>query len=134
MHSGPLIPANGHLVREVQPVYPIELNRQMGSGMYPSFPTQDSVLREYLRILIKRKWVVLASVAAIFTVIAIATLRSTPIYDASGSIAINKLDPAMMSFKDASGNGGVDYYDPTDLDTEVRIKIGGIVVVDSSIS
>src|SRR5438477_2077088 len=121
MHSGPLIPANGHLVREVQPVYPIELNRQMGSGMYPSFPTQDSVLREYLRILIKRKWVVLASVAAIFTVIAIATLRSTPIYDASGSIAINKLDPAMMSFKDASGNGGVDYYDPTDLDTEVRI-------------
>jgi len=121
MHSGPLIPANGHLVREVQPVYPIELNRQMGSGMYPSFPTQDSVLREYLRILIKRKWVVLASVAAIFTVIGIATLRSTPIYDASGSIAINKLDPAMMSFKDASGNGGVDYYDPTDLDTEVRI-------------
>ena len=121
MHSGPLIPANGHLVREVQPVYPIELNRQMGSGMYPSFPSQDSVLREYLRILIKRKWVVLASVAAIFTVIAVATLRSTPIYDASGSIAINKLDPAMMSFKDASGNGGVDYYDPTDLDTEVRI-------------
>src|SRR5205814_1010804 len=89
--------------------------------MYPSFVAQDSVLREYLRILIKRKWVVLASVAAIFTVIAIATLRSTPIYDASGSIAINKLDPAMMSFKDASGNGGVDYYDPTDLDTEVRI-------------
>jgi exopolysaccharide transport family protein len=121
MHSGPLIPANGHLVREVQPAYPIELNRQVGSGMYPSFATQDSVLREYLRILIKRKWVVLASVAAIFTVIAIATLRSTPIYDASGSIAINKLDPAMMSFKDASGNGGVDYYDPTDLDTEVRI-------------
>ena len=33
MHSGPLIPANGHLVREVQPVYPIELNRQMGSGI-----------------------------------------------------------------------------------------------------
>jgi polysaccharide biosynthesis transport protein len=121
MHSGPLIPANGHLVREVQPAYPIELTRQVGSGMYPSFATQDSVLREYLRILIKRKWVVLASVAAIFTVIAIATLRSTPIYDASGSIAINKLDPAMMSFKDASGNGGVDYYDPTDLDTEVRI-------------
>jgi polysaccharide biosynthesis transport protein len=121
MHSGPLIPANGQLVREVQPAYPIELNRQVGSGMYPSFATQDSVLREYLRILIKRKWVVLASVAAIFTLIAIATLRSTPIYDASGSIAINKLDPAMMSFKDASGNGGVDYYDPTDLDTEVRI-------------
>src|SRR6478609_5610016 len=121
MHSGPLIPANGPLVREVQPAYPIEFNRQVGTGVYPSFPTQDSVLREYLRILIKRKWVIIASVAAIFTVVAIATLRSTPIYDASGSIAINKLDPAMINFKDSAGNGGVDYYDPTDLDTEVRI-------------
>jgi exopolysaccharide transport family protein len=129
MHSGPLIPANGHLVREVQPAYPIELNRQVGTGMYPSFPTQDSVLREYFRILIKRKWVVLTSVAAVFTVIAIATLRSTPIYDAAGSIAINKLDPAMMSFKDASGNGGVDYYDPTDLDTEVRILRSDLLAI-----
>jgi succinoglycan biosynthesis transport protein ExoP len=121
MHSGPLIPASGPIVREVPPAYPIELNRQLGTSAYPSFPAQDSVLREYLRTLIKRKWVILTSVVAIFTVVAIATLRSTPIYDASGSIAINKLDPAMINFKDSAGNGGVDYYDPTDLDTEVRI-------------
>jgi len=121
MHSGPLIPANGPIVREVQTAYPIELNRQMGTSVYPPFPGHDSVLREYLRILMKRKWVIVASVVAIFTVVAIATLRSTPIYDASGTIAINKLDPAVMNFKDSAGNGGVDYYDPTDLDTEVRI-------------
>lgn len=121
MHSGPLIPTGGPIAREVQPVYPIEFNRQMGTNGYPTVPAQDSVLREYLRILIKRKWVVLTSVAAIFTVVAIATLRSTPIYDASGSIAINKLDPAVINFKNSAGNGGVDYYDPTDLDTEVRI-------------
>jgi succinoglycan biosynthesis transport protein ExoP len=120
MGAGPLIPANGQILREVQPAFPMELNRHLGPGIYPSLPAQDSILREYLRVLIKRKWVVIASVALIFTVVAIATLRSTPIYDAVGSIAINKMDPALLNLKDSS-NASVDYYDPTDLDTEVRI-------------
>lgn len=118
MDSGPLIPANGQALRETQSVYPIELNRP--PQIYPALPVQDSVLREYLRVLIKRKWVVLSSVALIFSVVAIATLRSTPIYEASGSIAINKVDPEIMNFKDSPG-GGSDYYDPADLDTEVSI-------------
>lgn len=118
MDSGPLIPANGQALRETQSVYPIELNRP--PQIYPALPVQDSVLREYLRVLIKRKWVVLSSVALIFSVVTIATLRSTPIYEASGSIAINKVDPEIMNFKDSPG-GGSDYYDPADLDTEVSI-------------
>ena len=56
----------------------------------------------------------------IFGIVLIATLRTTPIYEAVGSIAINKMDPVMFNFKD-SASGGFDYYDPTDLDTEVRI-------------
>jgi exopolysaccharide transport family protein len=92
-----------------------------GGGLYPSPPVQqDSVLREYLRVLIKRKWIVLASLAIIFSVVAIATLRATRIYEASGSIAINKQDSTMLNFKD-SANGPSDYYDPADLDTEVSI-------------
>ena len=119
MDSGPLIPDNGQGLRETQSVYPIELNRP--PHIYPALPVQDSVLREYLRILIKRKWVVLGSVALIFAVVAIATLRSTPIYEASGSIAINKMDPEIMNFKDSPSGGGDYYYDPADLDTEVSI-------------
>jgi exopolysaccharide transport family protein len=118
MDSGPLIPANAQALREIQPTYPIELNRQ--PGIYPPLPTQDSVLREYLRVLIKRKWVVVSSLGLIFAVVAIATLRSTPVYDAVGSIAINKTEPSLLNFKE-SGGGGAEYYDPTDLDTEVRI-------------
>ncbi|MBZ5705055.1 MAG: polysaccharide biosynthesis tyrosine autokinase [Acidobacteriia bacterium] len=118
MDSGPLIPANGQALREVQSAYPIEFNRP--PHIYPALPVQDSVLREYLRVLIKRKWVVVSSLALIFSVVAIATLRSTRIYEASGSIAINKVDPEIMNFKD-SPNGGGDYYDPTDLDTEASI-------------
>ena len=47
-------------------------------------------------------------------------MRATRIYDASGSIAINKTDPMMLNFKD-SGNSGMGYADTTDIDTEVRI-------------
>jgi polysaccharide biosynthesis transport protein len=56
----------------------------------------------------------------IFGASLIATLRTTPIYDATGSIAINKPDPILQGLRDAT-NSGADYYDPTDLDTEVRI-------------
>jgi succinoglycan biosynthesis transport protein ExoP len=120
MDSGPLIPVNGQILREVQTDLPIEMSRQVGSTTYSGLPVQDSVLREYLRVLIKRKWLVFSCLAIIFGVVALATMRSTRIYDTTGSIAINKTDPTMMSIKD-SANGGTDYYDPTDLDTEVRI-------------
>jgi exopolysaccharide transport family protein len=122
MDSGSLIPANGQGLREVQPAIPLELNRQSLSYLsaLSALPAQDSVLREYFRVLIKRKWLVLSTVAVIFGVVTIATLRKTPIYDASGSIAINKTDPTLLNLKETS-NGGEDYYDPADLDTEARI-------------
>jgi capsular exopolysaccharide synthesis family protein len=87
---------------------------------HPSIATHDSILRDYLRVLIKRKWIVLGSMGIIFGASLIATLRTTPIYDAVGSIAINKPDPMLQSLRDGA-SAGVDYYDPTDLDTEVRI-------------
>ena len=120
MDSGPLIPVNGQVLREVQTDLPIAMNRQLGLSTYAGLPVQDSALREYVRVLIKRKWLVCSCLAIILGVVALATLRSTPIYDAAGSIAINKGDPTILNFKD-SNNNGPDYYDPTDLDTEVRI-------------
>jgi succinoglycan biosynthesis transport protein ExoP len=121
MDSGPLIPVNGQVLREVQADHPIELNRQLGPSAYLTLPGQDSALREYLRVLIKRKWLVFSCLAIIFGVVALATMRSTRIYDAVGSIAINKTDPAILNLKESGNGGASDYYDPTDLDTEVRI-------------
>ena len=121
MDSGPLIPVNGQILREVQVDHPFELNRQMGLSSYSPLPSQESALREYLRVLIKRKWLVFSCLAIIFGVVALATMRSTPIYDAAGSIAINKTDPAILNLKESANGGGAEYYDPTDLDTEVRI-------------
>ncbi len=119
MDSGPLVPLNGQILRDLQPSLPIEFNRSSLSATYPGAPNEDSLLREYVRVLIKSKWVVIASVVLVVGVVTISTLRSTPIYEAVGSIAINKMDPVTLNLKDASSS--VDYYDPTDLDTEVRI-------------
>ena len=104
-------------LREVAPA-PVQVNRNLILA-HSTLSAQDSILRDYLRVLIKRIWVVLGTLFVIFGATLIATLRSTPIYDAKGSIAINKPDPMLTSLRD--GNNAVDYYDPTDLDTEVRI-------------
>jgi succinoglycan biosynthesis transport protein ExoP len=119
MDAGPLVPLNSQILRERQPPFPIEFDRDPVPAAYPGAATQDSVLREYVRIFIKRKWVLIATVALVVSVVTISTLRTTPIYEAVGSIAINKMDPVTFNLKDSSS--AVDYYDPADLDTEVRI-------------
>src|SRR5678815_1815766 len=117
MDSGHLVKPGSSSIREVVPGVPLELN----SPHLPTWlPPQESALREYLRVLIKRKWTVIGCLVAIFSVVTIATLKMTPIYRASGSIVINKPDYNLVNFKD-SGNMGSEYYDPTDLDTEVNI-------------
>jgi exopolysaccharide transport family protein len=120
MDSGPLIPTSGQILREVQPISAAEFQRQLAPHVYSPLPGQESVLREYFRTLVKRRWVIVASVALIFGVVFIATLRATRIYDASGSIAINKPDPMTFNFKDSAGTGMGD-YDSSDIETEVRI-------------
>lgn len=124
MSLGPLVPRNndprnGDGLRELQPGEPAEFLRPINSALYNVLPAQESTLREYMRVLIKRKWMVIAVVAGIFMVVAIASLRQTPIYEATGQIVVNKADSNLISFKDSMPV--VDYYDQSDLDTEVRI-------------
>ncbi len=118
MDSGSLVPANSHNIREFRSDFAAELNRPMVPVIH-ALP-QESMLRDYFRILRKRLWVVVTCVAVIVGSIAIATLRSTRIYEAVGSIAINKMDPMVFNFKDEQSSG-MGYDDPTDLDTEVRV-------------
>jgi len=121
MDSGTTVPADNPIIRELPTAYPLDFARQISSGIYPTLPPQDSALREYLRVLIKRKFTVLFCLVGIFALVAVATLKTTPIYEAGGRIAVNKVDSGLVNFKDSGGGLAVDYYDPTDLDTEVRI-------------
>ncbi len=128
MSLGPLVPRSNDPrsdvprndgSRELQPAEPAEFLRPIHSALYNVLPSQESTLREYMRVLIKRKWMVIAVVVGIFMAVAIASLRQTPVYEAVGRIAVNKADPNLITFKDSGPV--VDYYDQADLDTEVRI-------------
>jgi len=118
MSFGPLVPRNDGF-REMQPADAPEFIKPVGPGLYTVLPAHESVLREYLRVLIKRKWIVLACIFGIFAAVAITSLRQTPVYEAVGRIAVNKADANLITFKDSMPV--MDYYDPADLDTEVRI-------------
>ena len=119
MDSGPLVQASNAIVREIQPASGLEFSVPLGPRVYPEIPSNDSAIGDYLRVLVKRKWIVLSCLVTIFTVVAIASLKMTPVYDASGSIAINKPD-STLNFKDAA-TFSLDYYDPTEIETEVKI-------------
>jgi succinoglycan biosynthesis transport protein ExoP len=119
MDSGPLVQANNPSVREMQPAG-ADFGRSISPRVYPELLSQESALGEYIRVLLKRKWTVLACLITIFSVVAIASLKMTPIYEASGSIEINKPDSGLVNFSN-SPTFNVDYYDPTELETEVMI-------------
>ncbi|MFZ0309714.1 MAG: polysaccharide biosynthesis tyrosine autokinase [Candidatus Sulfotelmatobacter sp.] len=118
MDSGPLVQANTPTLREMPPS--ADLGRNIGPRVYPELLSQESALGEYIRILMKRKWTVLACLLAIFSIVAIASLKMTPVYEASGSIEINKPDSGLVNFSN-SPTFNVDYYDPSELETEVMI-------------
>jgi polysaccharide biosynthesis transport protein len=118
MALGPLVPHNEGF-REIQPAEPTELIKPVGPGLYTVLPSQESPLREYLRVLLKRKVIIISCVVGIFAAVAIASLRQTPVYEAVGRIAVNKADSNLITFKDSVPV--MDYYDPTDIDTETRI-------------
>lgn len=117
MDPGPLVQANQNF-REMPAT--AEFGRNLGPRAYPELQPQESALGEYVRVLIKRKWTVLACLLSIFALVAIASLKMTPIYEASGSIEINKPDSGLVNFSN-SPSFNVDTYDPTELETEVLI-------------
>ena len=119
MDSGPLVQANNPTLRELHPAA-VDFGRPIGPRVYPEVISQDSSLGEYIRILMKRKWTVLACLFTIFSVVAIASLKMTPVYEASGSIEINKADSNLVNFNNST-TFNVDYYDPSELETEVMI-------------
>src|SRR6202051_3970003 len=120
MSLGPLVPRND-VPRDSDgiPLASAEFLRPIASARYSALPSQDSTLREYIRVLIKRKWMVISVIAGIFMAVAVASLRQTPVYEAVGQIVVNKADSNLITFKDSMPV--VDYYDQSDLDTEVRI-------------
>jgi len=97
-------------------------SRQLATPYYDGPPIQtlwpEHPLREYCRILFKRRWTVLTIVLVLTTLVTIATFRMTPIYSATAKVEIAPEQPDMQSL-----NEMFRYY-PTDeyfLRTQIKV-------------
>src|SRR6266571_431572 len=119
MDFGPLVPASNPALREVLPTQNLDMGRPLGPRLYTDLPPQESPVGESLRILRKRKWVILGCLGLIFSVIAIASMKMPKVYEANGTIEINKPDPS-LNFQNST-TFSLDYFDPTELETDMKI-------------
>ncbi|MEW6584865.1 MAG: polysaccharide biosynthesis tyrosine autokinase [Nitrospirota bacterium] len=57
-------------------------------------------LRDYLNVILRRKWIVIAFLVAVVTTVTIGTFLKTPMYKSTITIRIDKENPNILSFKD----------------------------------
>jgi capsular exopolysaccharide synthesis family protein len=88
----------------------------------PRVGPQESMLAETLWVLLKRKWVILATVVVTITLATLVSLRTKPQYDAVARIALGKEDNGNLGFKDVQANNdSVDYDYTVAMDTQSKI-------------
>ena len=69
-------------------------------------------LRDYFRVMFKRRWTIMAIFALVVLSVAVHTFTATPIYQASSRIVIEKENPNLVSIQEvmAVDATGSDYY------------------------
>lgn len=60
-------------------------------------------LLDYWQLIVKRRWVVLATLLFVFTTVAIGTLKQKPIYEAKVLLEINPEEPSVLTFSQVVG-------------------------------
>ena len=107
---------------ESEALEPIELPvfEKSHHSPYPYLAEEQSPLLHYWRILKKRRWTVLATLAIVFALAVIATLKTTRLYQATSKVAIFPENPNVLGFKDLE-NGSPDYDYEVTLETQAAI-------------
>jgi succinoglycan biosynthesis transport protein ExoP len=71
-------------------------------------PEEETHLRDYLNVILRRKWIVLVFFSSVVITVALASLLMKPIYKSTAVIRIDKEAPNVLTFKD------VQVMDPDD--------------------
>ena len=87
---------------------------------YTLLAEEQNPLLHYWRILKKRRWTVVATASIIFALVVIATLRTTPLYEASSKVAIFPENPNALGFKGLE-DSSPDYQYDVALETQAAI-------------
>lgn len=79
---------------------------------YPPDTEEEVHLRDYLNVILRRKWIVITFLIAIVTTVTIGTFLKKPVYKSTITIKIDKENPNILAFKDvvALERAEEDYY------------------------
>ena len=69
-------------------------------------------LRDYLRVMAKRRWTIITFFAVVVLAVAVYTFTAVPIYQATARVVIEKENPNLVSIQEvmAVDSTGSDYY------------------------
>src|ERR1035437_7485773 len=87
---------------------------------YPYLAEEESPLLHYWRILKKRRWTVLATLGIILALTVIYTLKTTPLYQATSTVAIFPETPNVLGLKGLE-SGSPDFDLDATLETQAAI-------------
>ncbi len=73
-------------------------------------------LRDYIKVILKRKNTVITFFVVVFVVVLIGTISTTPLYKATNKIVIEKTDPGVFI-----GNYGYTHHDPQFQETQYQL-------------
>ena len=107
---------------ESEALEPIELPVVKGHRtVYPYFAEDVNPVLHYWRILRKRRWAVVATLAIVFALAVFATLKTTRLYQATSKVAIFPETPNVLGFKGGGEEGSPDYDYEVNLETQAAI-------------
>ena len=117
MDSGKLITAEDAANGKSSLDFPSPL---LPAGYMPA-PLPQPALLDYWHILVKRKAVVLITLAVVFALVAFRTYRTTPLYESTGRVAIYHESQTLTGFKDSVPIDADDWDYTVAMETQVRI-------------
>src|ERR1700722_3622628 len=89
-------------------------------SLHPFLAEEVNPLLQYWRILKKRRWTIVATLAIVFALSVFATLKTTRLYQATSKVAIFPENPNVLGFKDAE-NGSPDFDYEATMETQAAI-------------
>ena len=85
---------------------------QSGGNMPQEFPEEEIHLRDYLNVILKRKWTIITCFVVLVTVVTIASFKMEPVYKATCQILIERDNPKVVKIEEvmAIDASSTDYY------------------------
>ncbi len=80
----------------------------MNSSTQNDFQEQEIHLRDYFQVLLRRKWIIIVSFIVVFTLVTFYSFKTTPIYQATAQLQIDKENPNVVSFEEVMAMDSTD--------------------------